>query len=72
MKSAREPVATWIGGTTLAMIARIDTEVLQWPGGSFIALSLVMYAAIAVLFRAQLDRLRCHCAPGGAGQGMAV
>ena len=46
MKNARAPSATWIGGTMLAIVARVDTDVLQWPGGGVIALSLMLYAVI--------------------------
>jgi hypothetical protein len=66
MKSARAPGATSIGGTMLAIVARVDTEVLQWPGGSLIALSLVVYAAIAVLFKSPVAQARCHGVPGVA------
>lgn len=72
MNHNRDFGATSIGATMLAIVARIDTEVLQWPGGSLIALSLVIYAAIAVLLKSRVDGLRRHGLAGDAGQGMAV
>jgi hypothetical protein len=72
MNHNRDFGATSIGATMLAIVARIDTEVLQWPGGSLIASSLVINAAIAVLSKSRVDGFRCHGLAGDAGQGMAV
>jgi hypothetical protein len=53
MKNLLESAATWTAGMILASVANLDPEVLQWPGGSVLAMLLSMYATVAVVFGRQ-------------------
>jgi len=58
MKYVLESVATWTSVTMLSIVANFDPEVLQWPGGSVVAMLLAIYATIAAVFAGPLGGLR--------------
>jgi hypothetical protein len=41
-----ELCVTWLAARIQSIAARFDPEVLQWPGGGFIAVFLWLYAAV--------------------------
>lgn len=47
MKHCIEIWATWIVAKIQNVVATVDPEILQWPGGSVIAMSLLMYSTVA-------------------------
>jgi hypothetical protein len=47
MRHLLESAATWVSGTVLSIGAKFDPEVLQWPGGSVLAMLFCIYATIA-------------------------
>jgi hypothetical protein len=72
MKSLLESVAARARGTILAIVAHVDPEVLQWPGGSVVAMLLSTYATIAVVFAGQGKWLACAGRSGGGRSGTAL
>jgi hypothetical protein len=48
MKHQIEMCATWLAARFQSAGASFDSEVLQWPGGGFIAIFLWLYATVAV------------------------
>jgi hypothetical protein len=47
MKNLLQSGAAWTRGTMLEIAVNLDPEVLQWPGGSVVAVLLSICAAIA-------------------------
>jgi len=45
-KKLIEAVVTRLGDTIQQVSAHVDVEVLSWPGGSLIAVLLLLYAAV--------------------------
>ena len=43
-----ELCAVWLAARFQSVAASFDPEVLQWPGGSFIAIFLWLYATVTV------------------------
>ena len=72
MKNLLESAATCTSGTILAIVANIDPEVLQWPGGSVVAMLLCIYATIAVVFAGQHKWLACGVPTGSVVKGTAL
>jgi hypothetical protein len=72
MKSLLESGATRTSGTILAIVANFDPEVLQWPGGSVVAMLLCIYATIAVVFGGQSKGLAYGVLSGSVGNGTAL
>jgi len=72
MKNLLESGATWSSGTILAIVANFDPEVLQWPGGSVVAMLLCLYATIAVVFGGQSKGLAYGVLSGSLGNETVV
>lgn len=53
MKQQFELCVTWFAATIQSVAASFDPEVLQWPGGSFIAIFLWLYATVTVAWDRQ-------------------
>ena len=72
MKNLFQSGATWTRGTILEIVANVDPEVLQWPGGSVFAMLLAVYATIAIVLEGQAKWLGYGARPGSVGKGMAL
>jgi hypothetical protein len=53
-----EKWATWIVARIQNVGATVDPEVLQWPGGSLIAMFLLIYSTAAAMASAREARLQ--------------
>ena len=67
MKRLLESAATWTGGMILPIIAKLNPEVLQSPGGSVIAMLLAMYPTVTVVFAGRCKWLACAGLAGNGG-----
>ena len=56
MNRLLESRATWTRAAMLVVVANVDAEILQWPGGSVLTLVLGVFALIAVAVEFVLRR----------------
>ena len=57
MKQPIESWATWVAANIQIVGANFDPAVLQWPGGSLIAIFLWLYATVTVAWMGRHEQL---------------